>query len=268
MRGHAFQSHHKARRTRHPMSDVQDSSKETLKHYLDEFGPVDMRRRGTDEGPRRFEEGGYPKDSRVAKAFELAHDIRKFEIDLLWKRAGYFWLLLAALATSLGIVVSSGRTGFEHRDEIALVISCAGSVVALGWWLANHASRQWQKNWEYQVDVLEDAVVGPLYKTRLRAANDPQQHGSVSAIGVWLASYFFILFALSAVYFSGVGRLSGVNGWKLSIVAVNVIFALAVLVATSRVQQDRSYSLSTFKREILGKKDSAAGVPTAAPPQN
>lgn len=28
---------------------------------------------------------------RAEKAFELAHDIRKFEIELFWKRGTYYW---------------------------------------------------------------------------------------------------------------------------------------------------------------------------------
>lgn len=33
---------------------------------------------------------------RQVKALEQAHDIRKFEIDLYWKRAAYFWTFIAA----------------------------------------------------------------------------------------------------------------------------------------------------------------------------
>jgi hypothetical protein len=34
-------------------------------------------------------------DDRQKAALALAHDIRKFEIDLYWKRATYFWAFIA-----------------------------------------------------------------------------------------------------------------------------------------------------------------------------
>lgn len=35
-------------------------------------------------------------DTRAGRALALALDIRKFEIDLYWKRATYFWAFIAA----------------------------------------------------------------------------------------------------------------------------------------------------------------------------
>jgi hypothetical protein len=167
-----------------PIPDAQDP----LSQYLSEFGVPG--------------EGGlatYPKDSKVAKAYEIALDIRKFEIELYWKRAGYFWLLLAALATSLGVVVTAGSEQVlptARRETVALFISCAGMVLAICWMIVNRASKGWQRNWELQVDVLEDQVVGPLYKTIMFKGGKHQYpvHFSISDANFWISCYFTMLF--------------------------------------------------------------------------
>jgi hypothetical protein len=40
-------------------------------------------------------------------------------------------------------------------------------VFACAWYLVNCGSKYWQENWENHVDMLEDDVIGPLYKAIL-----------------------------------------------------------------------------------------------------
>src|SRR5690349_8913673 len=98
-----------------------------LSEYRSEFGPVDPPDLDdAQKSTRKFHDGAYPKDTRMAKAYEIALDIRKFEIDLFWKRAGHFWLLLAALAAALGLILTAGNAEVlpQHRREyIALFLS-------------------------------------------------------------------------------------------------------------------------------------------------
>jgi len=39
-------------------------------------------------------------------AFDLAHGIRKFEIDLYWKRAAYFWAFISVALAGFALVES------------------------------------------------------------------------------------------------------------------------------------------------------------------
>ena len=91
------------------------------------------------------------------KALKQAHDIRKFEIDLYWKRATYFWLLNAAVFTAYAAIAKN--------PDLRLFMASFGLVLSFAWYLVNRGSKQWQQNWEYHVDMLEDNVTGPLYKT-------------------------------------------------------------------------------------------------------
>ena len=58
----------------------------------------------TDEYRARFAEPQPPRskdnlkegDSRAGRALAYALDIRKFEIELYWKRGTYFWAFIAA----------------------------------------------------------------------------------------------------------------------------------------------------------------------------
>jgi Gamma-glutamyl cyclotransferase, AIG2-like len=110
-------------------------------------------------------DGDLPKDTRQLRALELALDIRKFEIELYWKRTTYFWAFLA-LAFGAYFAVLNAKD-IDDKAEPLLLISCLGFVFSVAWYLVNRASKFWQENWEKHVDLLEDAPVGPLYKTVL-----------------------------------------------------------------------------------------------------
>ena len=109
---------------------------------------------------RQFE-GKYDSGSKQAKALELALDIRKFEIDLYWKRAAYFWTFIAAAFAGYAAVQTIHE---PSRTEFSVVFSSIGFVFSFAWFCINRGSKYWQVNWETHVDVLEDGALGPLYK--------------------------------------------------------------------------------------------------------
>lgn len=61
------------------------------------------------------------------KALEHALDIRKFEIELYWKRASYFWTFIAATFAGYGAVSVSSGPGAAKSDLLVL-LSCLGIV--------------------------------------------------------------------------------------------------------------------------------------------
>lgn len=113
-------------------------------------------------------------DSIQAAALSHALDIRKFEIDLYWKRASYFWTFIgAALAGYVAVQASNSLT----KTSPSILLSCLGLVFSFAWLLANRGSKYWQENWENHVDMLEDAVTGPLYKVVL-SRRKPSGHSA------------------------------------------------------------------------------------------
>jgi len=108
--------------------------------------------------------------SKTEKALQHALDIRKFEIELYWKRAAYFWTLIAAAFA--GYFAILGSTKLKDNEYLAFIVGCIGLLFTWAWFLVNRGSKFWQENWENHVDMLEDTVTGPLYKTVLQRPND------------------------------------------------------------------------------------------------
>jgi hypothetical protein len=100
-------------------------------------------------------------DTNKKEALNYALEIRKFEIDLYWKRATYFWTFIAAAMAGYFLIQKS--EGSEN-SFLSIVIGCLGFVFSFAWFWVNKGSKYWQENWENHVDLIEDFVVGPLYK--------------------------------------------------------------------------------------------------------
>lgn len=120
------------------------------KEYLNAFA----------EPPR---EATAPKeaDTRAGRALSLALDIRKFEIELYWKRATYFWAFIAAAFAAYALTYKGGT---QSEPWLSILFSSLGFVFASAWYLVNKGSKFWQNNWERHVDMLEGVSLGPLYK--------------------------------------------------------------------------------------------------------
>ena len=91
---------------------------------------------------------------------KVALDIRKFEIDLYWKRTTFFWAFLVSIYTAYFFIC------LNHKDSLYLILlSFLASCFSLLWYLSNRGSKFWQENWEAHVSALENGEIGPLFKT-------------------------------------------------------------------------------------------------------
>lgn len=146
---------------------------------------------------------------KEAEALKHALDIRKFEIELYWKRATYFWTFIGA--TMAGFLAIQASTA-ENKQDLAVILACLGMVFSFGWVLVNRGSKFWQENWEKHVDVLEDSVTGPLYKivmsrNKMEKCTEKAKHFitgpsliSVSKINQIISIYVFFLWLCLLVY--------------------------------------------------------------------
>lgn len=141
-------------------------------------------------------------DGKEDKALEHALDIRKFEIELYWKRATYFWTFIAV---TLAGFIAVQKFDNPSRQDLSVVLSCLGLVFSYSWVLVNRGSKFWQENWEKHVDMLEDNITGPLYKTVLSRNSETRTQDrfshfltgpsniSVSKINQIVSVYIFVL---------------------------------------------------------------------------
>jgi hypothetical protein len=201
--------------------------------------------------------GTPPEKAKARKALDLALDIRKFEIGLYWQRAAYFWALIAAAFAGYFALLSA-----DHLDDkryLAYVVSCIGLIFTWAWFLVNRGSKFWQENWENHVDMLEDGIVGPLYKTVLRGPEEVSLMGpkalSVSRINQWVSLFTICIWL--ALLQNSLRDASGT--WAVSkkhivIGAITLVFALLMyfgakshLGAQTRIVTKRSTHLAATK---------------------
>ena len=164
------------------------------------------------------------RDYAVLKeSYDKAHDIRKFEIDLYWKRTTYVWTLIASLITVTGLLLTAYYRLPSDSDVKDALIYMVEGVAVLGIIITIIGSKIiqsgefWQKNWEYHVSLLEPLFSGRIYTTLV---NKRASRLSISKLnfalyilflGVWLllsevmflitnpgidASYFFVILGI------------------------------------------------------------------------
>lgn len=134
---------------------------------------------------------------RDLKRFEVAVQIRNFEIDLFWKRSLFFWGFIAAAFT--GYAALRGKNA-----DLSLVVACFGMVCSCAWTLLNRGSKYWQETWETKVERYEEAVVGALFAKE----EDRQDKGwwlasrkySVSKLAIALSDYVLILWLALVIW--------------------------------------------------------------------
>ncbi len=100
-------------------------------------------------------------------AYEFACETRKFEIELYWKRAAYFWGFLIVAFAGYGVALK--EFGFENT--YTFIIALVGFGFSLAWYFANRGSKFWQENWEHHIKILEDKIAGPIYKSHIDMAH-------------------------------------------------------------------------------------------------
>ncbi|HYA13210.1 MAG TPA: hypothetical protein VEF33_02610 [Syntrophales bacterium] len=106
-----------------------------------------------DEYDNKFETKN-PKSEKLKAAFNQVSDIRKFEIELYWKRAGYFWALIAVAFAGYFAILSSQH--IPTKFFLSFIVGSIGFVFTFALYLVNRGSKYWQENWENHLDLLED----------------------------------------------------------------------------------------------------------------
>jgi hypothetical protein len=191
--------------------------------------------------PEKYTNDFHDKEKKDV-ALRNALDIRKFEIEMYWKRAAYFWTLIGASFAAYGVVQSASMQP-DPKSDLTILVSCLGLVFSVGWFCVNRGSKQWQENWENHVDMLEDEVMGPLYKTVLKrrkalgwkiigeimAGPGPYSVSRINQIISLFVTFLWIILLLASF-----GIMSGISH-PLHITAVTLtIAACAAIVLLSR----------------------------------
>ena len=102
-------------------------------------------------------------EKKLEEAFQIALDTRKFEIELYWKRTGYFVLFIGAVFVGYYKVLQIERLSDSEKEWLLLLLSSLGFLLSLLWHMANRGSKFWQENWEAHIEDLSIALGKPVF---------------------------------------------------------------------------------------------------------
>ena len=142
--------------------------------------------------------------SKELTAYTVASDIRKFEIELSWKRATFFWAFIVAIYTAYYHVLTKiyaygdePNIQYHHGKFPLLVLAALGLFFCFSWLLSSIGSKHWQENWENHLDLLEDSVTGPLYKTYKTHSYSVSKIVIMSGWTVTICSYGLLIYEIA-----------------------------------------------------------------------
>ncbi|MBR1912027.1 MAG: hypothetical protein IJ828_06685 [Treponema sp.] len=147
------------------------------------------------------------KESKSEKmrylALKEAQEIRKFEIELYWKRTGFFWAFITVIYTALFAVLCKYLDcpcKYSFFVPSISALSGLGFFFSVAWHMVNKGSKFWQKNWENHVSLLERNEIGPLYdvflnpKTTGSRWNPTEEFDfSVTKVNMWASTLISII---------------------------------------------------------------------------
>nr|DAV63635.1 MAG TPA: hypothetical protein [Caudoviricetes sp.] len=149
------------------------------------------------------------KIKNLSQAAQIALDTRKFEIELYWKRATYFWTFISADIAAFALIYARMGASVE-RSVLMALFSFLGILFSVGWYFVNRGSKYWQENWEDHIGFLITKEAGPIFKYRKTPKDKFKKINgaypfSVSKVNQFLsgmtAVFWLVLFELSSFSF-------------------------------------------------------------------
>ncbi len=105
----------------------------------------------------------YKGKEEIQKAFEIALETRKFEIELYWKRTAYFALFIGAVFVGYYSILLPNETNNNGNSHLSLILAVLGYLLSLLWYMANRGSKYWQENWEAHIEELSTHLGIPIF---------------------------------------------------------------------------------------------------------
>ena len=157
----------------------------------------------------------FPDDNKSASerkrmlALKEALETREFEINLYWKRTGFFWAFITVIYTALFNVFCKYLEcpcKYSIFVPAISILAGLGFFFSLAWHMVNKGSKFWQENWEKHVALLERSEIGPLHDVYLnpRGGNlkrwNPTESFDFSVTKVNMWASFTIVFVTLCVW--------------------------------------------------------------------
>lgn len=191
-------------------------------------------------------------------ALKYAIEMRKFEIELYWKRTSYFWALNTVILSGIGYTIK------QKHHEAAIILSCIAVVLSFAWIFVNKGSKFWQENWEIQVTKREKSIIGPLFsgvfynklpywqQIPLNPLTRPFSM-SVSRINLLVCWFIFFICMTSLAYSWGAFWKNADDYWFCSgFTVMSSLFCLAIACSRSHIKKNEyDKDISQTPEQIL-----------------
>lgn len=187
-------------------------------------------------------------------AYKEAAENRRFEIQMYWHRAAYFWAFIVSIYTAFFFISGKDGEGVSHSHLIRLGLAFLGFLFCAGFYLVNVGSKQWIKNWEYHEGLLEDEFAGKLYKTYLY---DCEKSFSVSKINECLclalsfaSGAFFVLQLVDCIqkWFAPCPALCfALFAASIAFLAIFLRFAKSRLMGNNEAKQELNFKRAEYE---------------------
>ncbi|MDI9333870.1 MAG: hypothetical protein QM533_05795 [Cytophagales bacterium] len=173
---------------------------------------------------------------QALEMLKIVSDVRKFEIDLFWRRSLFFWGFATVIITAFGYAYTN-----KLNKEVQLLIACCGIVCSLIWSLVNRGSKFWQKQWEDKIIIAEKNYTGSscYFHTKLEGqkfcdflSKLPWDAGySVSKLTTTfsdLTMLFWILVAIYTLFFEFISKCF--NGFTINIIIIFITIITVIYI--------------------------------------
>ncbi len=220
--------------------------------------------------------GGYDsnkcccRNNRIEAALKYAHEIRQFEIRLYWQRALYFWGFMTVLLAGYGLLIT--QKPLLDTNLAALGVAGIGFFISFVWRYVEKGAKNWQANWEFHIDFLEDSVTGKLHKTVIgEDGNFFSVSGSNSKIIVAICILWFgaIFLAFVRIIQCAIDKFGLPSCWMIvAMIVASIIIVLfsvqinVIKIFTDYLPQNHLYTGDDTLKN--GKRDGKKRISTRA----
>ena len=190
-------------------------------------------------------------NAKNMKTLELADQVRRFEIDLFWRRSVFFWGFTAIALGGYAAAIKAERPGLQFGA------GCFGLICGVAWTLVNRGSKYWQENWETKVHQAAQNAALPVELFPEREQPLPRgeswgwraKHFSVS--GVAIAFSDFTILVWTGLILAGT---SLPNVLSRCIKEAVILIVTAAAAAAILIFSSRSGRLNELRRWLLGDR--------------
>ncbi|HGK4843916.1 TPA: hypothetical protein ACJ2XA_004261, partial [Kluyvera georgiana] len=136
---------------------------------------------------------------KIRIAFEKSHDIRKFEINLYWQRSIYLLSFISVLIVAIAYCFSL-YVNDDTKDTTKFIIlmtiaglTLVGITLCRFWSRIIKASKYWQENWEFNIDILEPYISGNLHKMHFYRTDESYNRFSIHEVNLSICARLGII---------------------------------------------------------------------------